>query len=48
MSFDEDPESPDKMVDPSKPSTKVNIAMVAGVLIFFVIGAIVIWLFVRR
>ncbi len=47
MSFDEDPESPDKMVDVHKPTTKVNFAMAAGVVVFFLIGALALWLVAR-
>jgi hypothetical protein len=38
MGFDENPPSPDKMVDVSKPDTKVNLAVAAGVVVFLLIG----------
>lgn len=39
MSFDQDPASPDQLVDPHKPTTKVNVAMVVAVVIFLLLGA---------
>lgn len=39
MSFDKNPSSPDQIVDPKKKTTKVNIGLAIGVLLFFVIGA---------
>lgn len=48
MSFDNDPESPDRMIQPEKPTTKVNFAVVAGVLLFFIIGIVVILTIARR
>ena len=38
MGFDENPPSPDKLVDASKPDTKVNFAVAAGVVVFLLIG----------
>ena len=38
MGFDENPPSPDKLVDTSKPDTKVNFAVAAGVVVFLLIG----------
>jgi hypothetical protein len=39
MSFDENPPSPTKMIDPRKADTKINIGMVVGVVAFLVFGA---------
>ena len=39
MSFDKNHESPDKIVNPAKRTTKVNIGMAIGVLVFFVLAA---------
>ncbi len=47
MSFDENPPSPDKIVNPHKRTTKVNIAVVAGVLFFFSLGGLAVWLMAR-
>lgn len=38
MGFDENPPSPDKLIDPSKPDTKTNFAVAAGVVVFLLIG----------
>jgi hypothetical protein len=38
MGFDENPPSPDKMVDVSQPDTKVNFALAVGVVVFLLIG----------
>lgn len=48
MSFDENPPSPDKIVNPEKRTTKVNFAVVAGVLVFFCLGALALWLVARH
>lgn len=48
MSFDADPASPDKMVETKKKTTKVNIAMVIGVLVFFVVGIVALLMIARR
>lgn len=42
MSFDNDPESPDRMIQIEKPTTKVNFALVAGVLVFLILGIVMI------
>lgn len=34
MSFDENPPSPDKIIQPHKATTKVNFAVAGGVLLF--------------
>jgi hypothetical protein len=38
MAFDENPPSPDKLVDPEKPTTKVNVGIAIGVVVFLLIG----------
>lgn len=38
MSFDENPPSPDRLVNPHKRTTKVNVAVVIGVLAFLLLG----------
>jgi hypothetical protein len=48
MSFDADPESPDKMVEPQKATTKINFALVVGVLLFLAIGVVALVLLARR
>lgn len=48
MSFDANHESPDKLVEPKKTTTKVNIAMIIGVILFFAIGAVTLLLIARR
>lgn len=44
MGFDENPPSPDLLVNTRKRTTKVNICMAAAVFLFFLIGALAIWL----
>lgn len=41
MGFDENPPSPDKLVDTRKRTTKVNLAVVIGVVVFLAIGVVV-------
>jgi hypothetical protein len=41
MGFDENPPSPDKLVDTRKRTTKVNLAVAFGVVIFLAIGVFV-------
>ncbi len=41
MGFDENPPSPDKLVDTTKRTTKVNLGVAIGVAIFLTIGVIV-------
>lgn len=41
MGFDENPPSPDKLVDTGKRTTKVNLAVALGVVLFLTIGVIV-------
>lgn len=48
MSFDENPKSPDQLVDPAKRTTKVNFGVVGGVLLFLILGAIALWIFARN
>lgn len=43
MSFDKDHQSPDQLVDPSKRTTKVNVAVAIGVLIFLTAMAVFVW-----
>lgn len=43
MSFDKDHQSPDQLVDPHKRTTKVNIGVVIGALIFFILMGIFVW-----
>lgn len=38
MGFDENPPSPDKLVDPGKPDTKTNLMLSVGVVVFLLIG----------
>jgi hypothetical protein len=38
MGFDENPPSPDKLVDPHKPDTKTNLILSIGVVVFLLIG----------
>jgi hypothetical protein len=46
MSFDENPRSPDHLVNPRKRTTQVNVAVVVGVLVFLIIGVLaVLWFF---
>jgi hypothetical protein len=47
MSFDEDPASPDKMVNPQKRTTKVNFAVVAGIVVFLLLGIVAVLLVAR-
>jgi peptidoglycan/LPS O-acetylase OafA/YrhL len=48
MSFDKNHQSPDKLVDTHKRTTKVNLGVVIGVVLFFVIGGIVLWSVLRN
>lgn len=43
MSFDKNHESPDRIVDPHKRTTKVNFGVVVGVIVFFVAMGIFVW-----
>lgn len=47
MSFDENPRSPEKLVDTHKPTTQVNLALVAGVLVFLLFGVVALIYFAR-
>jgi hypothetical protein len=40
MGFDQNPPSPDKLVDTGKRTTKVNLAVVIGVLVFLTVGVV--------
>ena len=48
MGFDENPPSPDKLVNPHKRTTQVNIGVAVGVIIFFGIGVFAMWYFSTR
>lgn len=48
MRFDENPPSPDRIVDTRKPDTKNNILMSLGVIVFLIIGGILLWRFARQ
>lgn len=44
MSFDENPRSPERVVQPEKRTTKVNIGVVIGVVVFLAVAVIsVVW-----
>jgi hypothetical protein len=44
MSFDENPPSPDRLVNTRKRTTKVNVAVVVGVFTFLLFGVLaVLW-----
>ncbi|MDF3057449.1 MAG: hypothetical protein K0R17_1664 [Rariglobus sp.] len=43
MSFDKDHQSPDKIVDTGKRTTKVNLGVVVGVVLFFIVMSVVVW-----
>jgi hypothetical protein len=43
MSFDKDHQSPDKIVDTHKRTTKVNFGVALGVLLFLILTATVVW-----
>jgi hypothetical protein len=47
MSFDENPPSPDRLVEPRKRTTKVNIAVVIGVVTFLLLGGLALLWFAR-
>jgi hypothetical protein len=47
MSFDENPPSPDRLVNPKKRTTKVNVAVVVGVLTFLLLGGLTLLWFAR-
>lgn len=38
MRFDENPPSPDKLMDVHQPDTKINVGMAVGVVVFLLIG----------
>lgn len=46
MGFDQDDQRP--IMNVHKRTTKVNLWMVVGVLLFFVAGGLLIWLYVQR
>lgn len=48
MSFDKDRQSPDKIVEVRKRTTKVNIAVAIGVLLFLAVGGWVVWSVTRN
>ena len=48
MSFDENPPSPDRLVNPEKRTTQVNIAVVIGVVAFLVLGGVSVWWFYEK
>jgi hypothetical protein len=48
MSFDQNRDSPDEMVNPHKRTTKVNFGVAAGVVFFLVLGAVAVWLVARH
>jgi hypothetical protein len=48
MSFDENPDSPDKLVNPKKRTTTVNFALAAGVAGFLAMGTLAVWWFARH
>ncbi len=48
MRFDENPPSPDRIVDTRNPDTKNNILMSLGVIVFLIIGGILLWWFARE
>ena len=45
MRFDENPPSPDRLVDMRKPDTKNNLMMALGVIVFLLIGGGLLWWF---
>lgn len=47
MSFDENPKSSEKIVNPLKRTTKVNVGMAAGVVTFLLLGGLAIVLVAR-
>jgi hypothetical protein len=47
MSFDKDHQSPDKIVDTGKRTTKVNLVVVLGILILLLAGSLAVWRVVR-
>lgn len=46
MGFDQNEDQP--IIQPRKSTTKVNLAMVAGILVFFIIMAALLWVFSAR
>lgn len=48
MSFDENPPSPEHLVDARKRTTKVNFGVAIGVAVFLAIGVYAIWYFATR
>ncbi len=46
MGFDQNEDQP--IIQPRKKTTKVNLAMVAGVLVFFIITVALLWVFSAR
>ena len=48
MSFDKDNQSPSQVVNVHKRTTKVNFAVVIGVLVFFLLGGVAIWMTARN
>lgn len=48
MSFDQNPKSPDKLVEPAKRTTKVNFGVAIGVLVFLILGALAVWIVARN
>lgn len=47
MSFDENPPSPDRLVNPHKRTTKVNFAVATGVIVFLTLGGLTLWWFAQ-
>lgn len=45
MGFDQN--DPRPIINVHKPTTKVNLWMVVGVVLFFVIGGVAVWIFVQ-
>jgi len=48
MSFDKNHQSPDTIVNVHKRTTKVNLGVVAGVLLFIVAGVLAVWFTARN
>ena len=43
MSFDENPRSPDRLVNPHKLTTKVKVSVIVGVPVFLLFGGLTLW-----